>query len=1298
MSIFKCKMCGGDLRVDQENGVAVCEYCGTRQTLPRFSGGRSGDLYARAGDYRRGNEFDKAAALYEQMLAEDGGDAELYWSLVLCRYGIEYVEDPADHRRVPTINRTQFKSILEDKDYRAALEHATPAQRRLYETEAQAIERLQRSILAISQREEPFDVFICYKESDEQGRRTMDSVLAMELYKELTRDGVKTFFSRVTLEDKLGVAYEPYIFAALQSARVMVVISTRQAYVNAVWVKNEWNRYLALIRSGEKKTLIPAYRDMSPYDLPEEFRYLQAQDLGRVGAMQDLVYGVEKLLKADPRHMPAPAAAVASSPVSGLLERAFLFLEDGEWASADEYCEKVLDAEPRNAEAYLGKLMVERKIRLRTQLSQQEEPFDGSDFYRKAMRFGSDELRAELTGCIDAIHTRRENERLAAIYRDLTAELERADSEAAYRSLAQRFAEIGGYQDAVAQQELCLKKAEDSRKRVIYNAALRLMTGRDPENYRRAMEQLEPIADWEDAAELIQRCRQNIDDIAAEEERKRLERERKEEERRIVHLDGLYAAALAAMEGAKNEAGYKSAAGKFDGICGYRDATQQRDRCLKKAEECRHEGVYQSAKKQMNKGGMAAYRRAMATFQSITGYRDADEQAIQCQEQLRLLEEAQAAAAEAVKAAKAEKKTKKKQGGALMGILIALLIMALLAGAIYLGSGKNVGNALELLPVKVTMTRIEEDGEVDCGVTIQDVECRVEGANAIFRLTFELADDRPINYFAFSPPDGEVFGVRGTITAEVPSVDILIPAAKLLAADAMTVSMVPEDSTGDRYVNFWVVEGFETLKNKIERYLEAQSELAETEDELPTLESTINPGDTVTFGHYEQDNDTTNGPEAIQWRVLDVQNGKALIISEKVLARGLHRSTVWNGHDYTTWETSLIRSWMNDDFYDVAFTDTEKEAIQLTDVKDEANPYMDDIITRPNVYHWSAMEPGVDTQDYVFALSINEFKKYFPNPESAKAEATEVAKVGNPYGKDERLRKAIYTSADMALELDFDWITMDGVSWSWWLRTVGPKHFAPGNFLSIVLGDGSLLEEGDVADSCDIGIRPAMWVDAKMLSSTLNPGSIYTFGHYEQDYDTSNGAEAIPWKVLDVQNGKALLLSQDVLVRLQYHPQESGATWKDCTLRQWLNDDFYHAAFSEEELKRVCLTRNVNEDNPTYGTDGGEDTDDHVFLLSLSEAEKYFASDEERQCEFSAAVNLIVDQEPSVQKGIFETEDPYGYDRRWWLRTPGMYPLTTVIIEKDGSISRNGNTGAYASGVACHQWNGVRPAIWIEID
>ncbi|MBD4337184.1 TIR domain-containing protein, partial [Xanthomonas citri pv. citri] len=78
--------------------------------------------------------------------------------------------------------------------------------------------------------EDPFDVFICYKESDSSGRRTPDSVLANDLYHQLTAAGFKVFFARITLEDKLGTAYEPYIFAALNSAKVMVVLGTRAEY------------------------------------------------------------------------------------------------------------------------------------------------------------------------------------------------------------------------------------------------------------------------------------------------------------------------------------------------------------------------------------------------------------------------------------------------------------------------------------------------------------------------------------------------------------------------------------------------------------------------------------------------------------------------------------------------------------------------------------------------------------------------------------------------------------------------------------------------------------------------------------------------------------------------------------------------------------------------------------------------------------------------------------------------------------------------------------------------------------
>lgn len=296
MTIFKCKMCGGTIEFKKGDTVGTCDYCGTIQTLPKLDDEQRANLYDRANHFRRNNDFDKAAGIYEKILSEDKTDAEAYWSLVLCRYGIEYVEDPSSHKRVPTINRTQYTSIYADEDYKSALQYSDTYQKTIYENEAKAIDEIQKGILAISQKEEPFDVFICYKETDNNGTRTPDSVIANDLYHQLTQEGYKVFFSRITLEDKLGTAYEPYIFAALNSATVMVVLGTKPEYFNAVWVKNEWSRYLTLVQqSNGKKVLIPAYKDMDPYDLPEEFSHLQAQDMSKLGFMQDLIRGIKKI-------------------------------------------------------------------------------------------------------------------------------------------------------------------------------------------------------------------------------------------------------------------------------------------------------------------------------------------------------------------------------------------------------------------------------------------------------------------------------------------------------------------------------------------------------------------------------------------------------------------------------------------------------------------------------------------------------------------------------------------------------------------------------------------------------------------------------------------------------------------------------------------------------------------------------------------------------------------------------------------------------------------------------------------
>ncbi len=380
MSIFKCKMCGGDLEIAEGASVAECQYCGSKQTLPRFDSDRKRNLYDRANHFRRNNEFDKAEGIYEQILNEDPTDAEAYWSLVLCRYGIEYVEDPTTHKRVPTVNRAQYTSVFADENYKKAIECADALQKSIYEDEAKTIDDIQRGILEISEKEEPFDVFICYKETDTQGRRTPDSVLANELYHELTKEGFKVFFSRITLEDKLGTAYEPYIFAALNSARVMVALGTKPEYFNAVWVKNEWSRYLALIRAGAKKNLIPAYRDMDPYDLPEEFSHLQAQDMSKLGFMPDLIRGIKKLLGADePKEAVKETVVVQQSPgganITAQLKRGMQALEDRDWDAADSFFDKALDMDAECAEAFFGKALAAAKCTSGEELVQKRLSF-----------------------------------------------------------------------------------------------------------------------------------------------------------------------------------------------------------------------------------------------------------------------------------------------------------------------------------------------------------------------------------------------------------------------------------------------------------------------------------------------------------------------------------------------------------------------------------------------------------------------------------------------------------------------------------------------------------------------------------------------------------------------------------------------------------------------------------------------------------------------------------------------------------------------------------------------------------
>ena len=451
MAIIKCKMCGGDLNVEENSQIAVCEYCGTKQTVPKQDNEKKLTLFARANRLRFACEFDKAAGVYESIVAEFPEEAEAYWGLVLCKYGIEYVDDPATGKKVPTCHRSSFDSVLEDANFELVMEYADVVARKVYREEAKAIEALRRGIIEVSSREEPYDIFICYKETDENGQRTLDSVLAQDLYDALTEKGYRVFFSRITLEDKLGQEYEPYIFAALNSARVMLAVGTDYEYYNAPWVKNEWSRYLQLIAAGQKKSLIPCYKNIDAYDMPKEFAKLQAQDLGKVGATQDLLRGIEKLFgkNNEQKGVQSPTSIATAPNTDALLRRGHLFLEDKDWENADTYFDKVLDLDPECADAYLGKLLAQLRITSVNNISCDKiilpDDFSTAEelgYYKKASRFGDSQIKQSLQKVKTAVEAK-------VVYDTACKKMKAAQTSDEFRQLADSFRQVDTfYSDA----------------------------------------------------------------------------------------------------------------------------------------------------------------------------------------------------------------------------------------------------------------------------------------------------------------------------------------------------------------------------------------------------------------------------------------------------------------------------------------------------------------------------------------------------------------------------------------------------------------------------------------------------------------------------------------------------------------------------------------------------------------------------------------------------------------------------------------------------------------------------------
>lgn len=923
--IIKCKMCGGDIDFIPGATYGTCEYCGSTSTIPQAEDENKLNRYNRANHFRRQCEFDKAVAAYEKILEQDDTDAEAHWGAVISRFGIEYVEDPATHQRIPTCHRVQVASILTDEDYLAAVENAPDEEsRRIYQEEAARIAEIQKGILAISANEKPYDVFICYKETDENGQRTRDSQWAQDVYYGLTEQGLKVFFSRITLEDKLGQQYEPYIFAALNSAKVMVVIGSRPEYFNAVWVKNEWSRYLSLMKHDHKRLLIPCYRDMDPYDLPEELSMLQSQDMSKIGFMQDLLRGIQKVMNAGNqaeasgavRQVVQTAAGGMTPGINSLMERTYLFMEDGDFDSAEEYIERVLDIDPKYAPAYAAKVCVAFRIRKESGLADAPFLYEDNSDWQKALRFADSKQRAIYAGYIEKVKPR-----VAAQIRDYAFDcaVEMAVNPKVNREQLER--ELANYKTSCQCSNGC--RANGSRRRdgqqnssIFQKAVSRGEPGDVSEQQlKTAAGMFAAIGDSEGSA-CAQKCL-----VLAEQARLKAIYEKASRRRMEIGMPNL-----------TDAADLEALAKQFGQIPGYKDAKQRAEQCLQDAETTR-ENAYNDAVEAMQeaeKGNFSfKWEKAirMLAREGLNGYRDVEElrkQAEQRYEECRNAEEKERIAKER------RKKT----------LTIAAVVVVMIACAI----AWCIPNVIVPMINYHQAVALRENGQYG-------------EAAAVFA---ELGD-----YSDAAQQLSETKYQQAVALREAGQYDDAIAAFAELGdySDAaqqlseMKYQQANNLNAAARYDEAYAI--YVTLTG----YKDVDKLLAEDDNMIAAArDAKFAVGNYVSFGTYPQ---TKAGNDAtpIEWLVLARDGNKALLISRY----GLDAQPYNKDNTSVTWETCTLRTWLNGMFYNKAFSSAEQAAILTTNVDN----------SKSQCYSGWNTSGGNNTQDKVFLLSYAEASKYF---------------------------------------------------------------------------------------------------------------------------------------------------------------------------------------------------------------------------------------------------------------------------------------------------------------------------------
>ena len=448
MRKMTCKMCDEMFDI-QDDGIKQCPQCGYIMTLPSDVTDSRIHLYNRANHYRKKHHYDKAMMLYNKLLAKNPKDAEAHWGAVMCRFGVEYVSNVKDGKMVPVCHRTELSTIFCDKDYLAAIRYASIEARAIYKAEARFVDKMQKAMLKVSVQQSPYDIFICCRDSDDKEKRTVDSKIVEKLHTIFEGQGYRVFSHCVSLNEAGCSFVEPYIYNALYTSSVMIVVGTKIENFNHSWVVNEWGRFLAMASRGEEKYIIPVYRNMSPYELPVEFSHLDMVQMTSKTFVTKLSALVDDYMNFIKRHQAATMLnrVLSKGMAATRIDRVFDLLLNGDFIAAEQECDRILITNPDEAKAYIGKLMAQRSMRQEEELMDSTNSLSEYCDFQNALQCADSSYRDILLGYEHVVSDRIMKEENERIYQKALRLSKHCVSDRDYREVMKLYLRLGDYRD-----------------------------------------------------------------------------------------------------------------------------------------------------------------------------------------------------------------------------------------------------------------------------------------------------------------------------------------------------------------------------------------------------------------------------------------------------------------------------------------------------------------------------------------------------------------------------------------------------------------------------------------------------------------------------------------------------------------------------------------------------------------------------------------------------------------------------------------------------------------------------------